>query len=262
MRDMLNDLEDGTPQEKDPVRRAQSAFQRDMPKRFYKEVSVGEAPDGYLIQLDGRELKTPSRGLFHLPSRQLAEAVAREWDAQEKHIDPGAMPLTRILNTALDGVVHVKDEVRQEILAYGSTDLLCYRAESPEGLVEAQNAKWNPFLDWMERSHGARFRLAEGVMHVEQPDETKSILAGLVAARDSAIVLAALHVATSLTGSLVMPLAILEGAAEPDDVWAATHVDEDWNISQWGEDAEAARRRAVRKAEFDVACLAMRSSSV
>lgn len=259
MRDLLSDLEDGTAQEKDPVRRAQSAFQRDMPKRFYKEVTVGEAPDGFLILLDGRELKTPSRGLFHLPARELADAVADEWDAQKTHIDPGAMPLTRILNTALDGVVHVKDEVRQEILAYGGTDLLCYRADSPEGLVAAQNEKWNPFLDWIEQTHGARFQLAEGVMHVEQSDETKSILAGLVAARDSAIVLAALHVATSLTGSLIMPLAILEEAAEPDEVWAATHVDEDWNISQWGEDAEATRRRHVRKHEFDMACLAMRS---
>ncbi|TDH36147.1 ATPase [Pseudohoeflea suaedae] len=259
MRDLLSDLEDGTPQEKDPVRRAQSAFQRDMPKRFYKDVTVGEAPDGFLILLDGRELKTPSRGLFHLPSRDLADAVAEEWDAQTTRIDPGAMPLTRILNTALDGVVHVKDEVRQEILAYGGTDLLCYRADSPEGLVAAQNKKWNPFLAWMEQTHGARFQLAEGVMHVEQSEETRSILAGLVAARDSAIVLAALHVATSLTGSLVMPLAILEGAAEPDEVWSATHVDEDWNISQWGEDAEATRRRNARRHEFDMACLAMRS---
>ncbi len=262
MRDLLSDLENGTPQEKDPIRRAQSAFKRDMARRFYKEVTVEAVADGFLIKLDGRELKTPSRGLFHLPSQELADAVAREWDAQETHIDPGSMPLTRILNTALDGVVHVKDDVRQEILAYGDTDLLCYRASSPEGLVAAQNEKWTPFLTWMEETHGARFALAEGVMHVEQPEETKSILAGLLAARESAIGLAALHVATSLTGSLIMALALLEGATEPDEVWAAAHVDEDWNISQWGEDAEAARRRAVRKQEFDVACLALRTSSI
>lgn len=259
MRDLLSDLESGTAQEKDPVRRAQAAFRRDMPKRFYKEVAVDDAPDGFLIRLDGRELKTPSRGLFHLPSRELAEAAAREWDAQTTHIDPGAMPLTRILNTALDGVIHVKDEVRQEILAYGGTDLLCYRADSPQGLVDAQNAAWSPYLAWIEKAHGARFVLAEGVMHVEQPEETTSILAGLLASLDSAIVLSGLHVVTGLTGSLVLSLAVLEGEARPDDAWTAAHVDEDWNISQWGEDAEATRRRAARKAEFDSACVAMLS---
>jgi chaperone required for assembly of F1-ATPase len=262
MRDLLSDLENGTPQEQDPIRRAQSSFKRDMARRFYKDVTVDDAPDGFIVKLDGRELKTPSRGLFHLPSRELAEAVAREWDAQVTHIDPGSMPLTRILNTALDGVVHVKDQVRQEILAYGGTDLLCYRAAVPEVLVAAQNEKWTPFLEWIETTHGARFALAEGVMHVDQPEETTSILAGLLAARESAIGLAALHVTTSLTGSLILSLALLDGAAAPDDVWAAAHVDEDWNISQWGEDAEAVRRRAVRKQEFDVACLALKTSSI
>lgn len=253
MRDLLSDLDQPMLEEADPVRRSQAAMKRQLPKRFYENATVEAEPEGFVVKLDGKMLKTPGKQDFLVPSEKLARAVAAEWAAQETHVDPGQMPLTRMVNTAIDGVSSNKSGVREEILGFAGSDLLCYRAGSPETLVARQSASWDGYLDWMRQVHGARFALAEGVMHIDQPDETLSIVAGLLAAHDSALMLTGLHVVTSLTGSVVMALAIANGGADPEEVWAAAHVDEDWNIEQWGEDAEARRRRELRKREFDAA---------
>lgn len=253
MRDILSDLENFSPNEKDPIRRAQSTMKRQLPNRFYKTVSVAQTPAGYQIHLDGKVLKTPARDDLLLPSRALADAVAVEWDAQETKINPGAMPLTRICNTALDGVSKTMNEVRAEILAFAQSDFLCYRADTPERLVAIQAEHWDPYLNWMETKHGTRFALAQGVIHVAQPKEAVTAVERILNAVDSPLVLAALHVLTSLTGSVILPLALAEGQADGDSVWTATHVDEDWTTSQWGEDFEAAQRRLLRRKEFDAA---------
>ncbi|MBW3098531.1 ATP12 family chaperone protein [Pseudohoeflea coraliihabitans] len=259
MRDLLSDLENGAPPDHDPVGQTRAAMQKALPRRFYETVTIEALAEGFFIKLDGNILRTPARGAFQLPSRAVAEAVAAEWEAQTERIDPASMPLTRLLNTALDGVEHSKDAVRQEILAFAGTDLLCYRAASPQGLVDRQAEAWDPFLDWMRDTHHARFVLAEGVMHVDQPDESLSIVAGLLAAYNSALMLAALHVVTGITGSAILALALTQRVADADSVWAAAHVDEDWNIGLWGEDGEAAERRAARRQDFDAAALLIRA---
>ena len=229
-----------------------------LPKRFYARVDMAEQDGRFALRLDGRPANTPARNPLAVPSRRLADAVAAEWSAQAEVIDPATMPATRLANTALDGVASHMDEVRASILGYAGSDLLYYRAGEPERLVRQQNEAWNPILDWAERRFAVRFALAEGVMHVRQPDETVAAIGARLAEFDDPFLLTGLQMATTLTGSALIALALAEGALEADAAWTAGHVDEDWNISQWGADAEAMARRERRRADFDAAALALR----
>jgi chaperone required for assembly of F1-ATPase len=228
-------------------------------KRFYKTVSVaaadpsaGSGEEEHRILLDGRPMRTPAKGVLAVPSRALAEAVAAEWDAQREEIEPASMPLTRLVNSTLDGVRGREDDVRAEIAKYAGSDLVCYRAGEPEGLVRRQAEMWDPVLAWSREALGAEFRVAEGLMPAEQPEAARNAIARELATHD-AFALAALHVMTTLTGSALLALAHAMGRLSAEAAWAAAHVDEDWQIAKWGEDAEAAARRQRRWAEMQSA---------
>jgi chaperone required for assembly of F1-ATPase len=251
MRDLLEDLEAGKHfSDPDPVRRAQIQSKIPLPKRFYAEVSVGERDGGFAVLLDGRPVRTPGRAILTLPTRQAATLVADEFAAQGEEINPMTMPVTRIANSTVDGVSKESQPVADEIVKYAGSDLLFYRAAAPQALVERQAVAWNPVLDWFRKDLGARFFLAEGVMHVEQPKEAIEAVRRHVAARFEPLRLAAMHVMTTLTGSALLALAVEAGAWDVETAWMAAHVDEDWNIEQWGIDAEAEHRRAFRKADM------------
>ena len=229
-----------------------------LPKRFYNAVSVGETESeaksaaAYQLLLDGRALRTPAKHPLALPTRALAEAMAEEWSAQGERIDPATMPLTRLVMTACDGVAHHMGEVAGQIVQFAGSDLLCYRAEAPEGLVELQNEAWNPVLAWIETELGAQFRLAAGVMPVEQQRDALDPIATALASFD-AFGLTSLHVMTTLTGSALLALACAKGRLTVEQAWAAAHVDEDWQVRQWGVDVEAAERRRLRWEEMRAA---------
>jgi chaperone required for assembly of F1-ATPase len=225
---------------------------RPLPRRFYAMASAVPQGDGHALMLDGRSARTPGKRLLALPTAAFGDAVAAEWAAQGSNIDPASMPLTRIANTVIDGVAHQADAVAAEVVKYAGSDLLCYRADFPAELVARQAAAWDPVLDWAHRALGARFYLAEGVMPVEQLPETLERVAGRLAGLDP-FRLAAVHVKTTLTGSALLALAVLDRHLTPHEAWVAAHVDEDFQISQWGEDAEAMERRARRRAELDAA---------
>lgn len=229
------------------------------PKRFYRDVSVVSRQDGFGIDLDKNTLKTPGRAPFALPVRALAEAAAQEWRGQGARIDPAAMPLTALLNTAIDQVAQNADAVRQDIRAFAASDLVCYRAQTPSGLVERQNTHWDPVLAWAKTELGARFVLAGGIMPVEQPPPSLDRIT-LALADVQPLPLAAAHMVTSLTGSALLALALARGRMDAEVVWNAAHVDEDWQIDNWGEDAEAGARRAGRRLAFDAAALVLSHS--
>lgn len=251
MRDILEDLEAGLYlSDPDPIRRAQIQSKMPLPKRFYAEVSVGERDGGYAVLLDGKPVRTPGRALLILPTEEVARLVADEFAAQQSEIDPVTMPVTRIANSAVDGVTKEPQAVAEDIVKYSGTDLLLYRAGSPQALVERQAGAWDPVLDWVRRELGARFILAEGVMHVAQPAESIEAVRRHLGGRAEPLRLAAVHVMTTLTGSALLALAVEAGALDVDAAWDAAHVDEDWNIEQWGTDAEAQARRAFRKADM------------
>ncbi len=222
------------------------------PKRFYKTVGVADTADGWQVQLDGRGVKTPKRAPLVLPTEPLAEAIAAEWDAQGTSIDPRTMPLTKLANSTIDGVIGREDAVRAEITAYAGNDLLCYRAERPEKLVQRQHERWDPLLIWTTEHFGARLHATAGIMPVRQPEECVARLGEAVAALD-AYALAAGHVITTLTGSAVLALAFIHGRLSAEEAWEHAHLDEDFQIEQWGEDAAAKTRREARHAEMRAA---------
>ncbi|MEP3438139.1 MAG: ATP12 family protein [Hoeflea sp.] len=255
MRDILSDLDLGEDKLSDPVREIQKGLKKVLPKRFYRQASVIPGSEsGFVVALDGKPVRTPSRQELGVAHAGLAEALAAEWEAQTDLIDPATMPLTRMINTAIDAVAVAQEEVFEEILRYAGSDLLCYRAEAPDALVAREAELWDPYLDWAANM-GARLILSEGIVHVEQPAEAIRAIAVLLRRYATPLELTALHTLTSLTGSLVLALALAEGQADPADVWAAAHADEDFNISQWGEDHEAAARRASRLIDFEAAVL-------
>jgi len=223
-----------------------------LPKRFYKDATVEVCDGGFAVLLDGRPVRTPRKLQLIVPTRALADAIAAEWAAQETHIDPAAMPLSRLAITALDGVAEHTAAVAADIVKFAGSDLLCYRAEAPEALVQLQAAAWDPVLRWAQDALGARLVLAEGVMPVKQSAEALEGIAGAVAPYD-AMALACLHTMTTLTGSALLALAHAKGELSVDEAWAAAHVDEDWQIGRWGVDVEAAERRQKRWAEMQAA---------
>ncbi len=254
MRDILTELEfQNNLSDPDPIRRAQIQMRTPLPKRFYKEATVAALDDGFVVHLDGRPVKTPGKNFLKLPTEAAARLVAEEFAGQGATIDPVSMPVMRLANTAVDGVAAELEAVMEDIQRFASSDLLCYRAEGPDGLVARQNAAWNPVLDWALQGLGARFNLAEGVIHVQQPHESIAAIGLHLRPRSEAFRLASLHLMTSLTGSALLALAVEAGAMAADAAWLAGHLDEDWQAEQWGLDAEALARRASRKRDFDAA---------
>lgn len=223
-----------------------------MLKRFYKAASIGDGAP-FQILLDGRPVKTPAKRALVLPARACAEAIAAEWQAQDALINPATMPLTRFTNTAIDAVSETLGEVAADIVSYAGRDLLCYRAGAPSDLVRAQAAKWDPVITWAEKTLHARFRVVTGILPVDQPPAALSAVSEALQPHD-AFRLTALHVMTTLTGSALLSIAHARGFLSAADAWSAAHADEDYQIALWGEDYEAADRRARRTTEFLAAC--------
>jgi chaperone required for assembly of F1-ATPase len=223
------------------------------PKRFYKEVATAPEGDRVTVLLDGKPIRTPAKAKLAVPSQKLAEAIAEEWRAQGEHIDPSTMPLTKLANSAIDGVKGREAAVLDDLVAFAGSDLLCYRAEGPEGLIAKQTELWDPVLAWAKQELGTPFRLAQGVRHVEQPEASLDQIRRKLEPFD-AFGFSALHTMTTLSGSALLALAVALGRLSPEAAWDAAHVDEDWQISQWGEDEEAAARRAKRRQDFDASC--------
>ena len=250
MRDILEEI--FTTQPPDPVEAARRAVRPSLRKRFYRQAAVGSDQDGAIpVLLDGKPVRTPARRLLAAPVLGLAEALAAEWQAQGEHIDPAAMPLTRLANAIIDGVADAPQAVAADIGEYLGSDLLCYRAAEPYGLVARQTELWDPVLAWIRERGGARFVLAQGVMHVVQPDEALTAARAMIPTDPWR--LGAVHALTTLTGSALLALALAHGRLTADAAWTAANVDEDWNLAQWGDDALARERRNARETEMRAA---------
>jgi chaperone required for assembly of F1-ATPase len=249
MRELFDEASGKSPLDpEEAVRRTTRAPRR---KRFYAKAGVVEATDGLAIALDDKPIRTPSGRPVVAPTRGLADAIAAEWDAQQEVIDPLTMPLTRFANSVVDAVVDRVEAVKEDIAKYFQSDLLFYRAGHPDALVAREAEHWDPPVFWAADALGAHFILAEGIVHVRQPES--AVAAARAALPDDPWSIAALHVITTLTGSALLALALLRGAVDQDQAWAAAHVDEDWNIEKWGVDEEVAARRAARLVDFRAA---------
>lgn len=226
-------------------------------KRFWKEALTEQVDGGWMIRLDDRPVRTPARRLCIVPVAGMADGIAAEWNAQGERVDPFSMPLTRAASTCLDRVIPEIEAVRQSIAAYGGTDLLCYRAPGPVELIGRQEEGWDPLLAWAADRFGAGLAVGKGVMHIAQPAEAVERLAAHIRSFD-AWELTGLSELTTLSGSLIIALAVLHGHLAPEDGWALSRLDEQWNIEQWGKDAEADQQTARRKADFLAAARQLR----
>ncbi len=235
----------------DPIAAARRGMRPNLRRRFYDKASVASAAEGHVVRLDGKPVHTPARRPLAAPGPALAEAIAAEWEAQRDLIDPAKMPLTRLANAIIDGVAEKPGPVAAEIEKYLRSDLLFYRAYAPQGLVELQARHWDPILAWARETLGVEFKLGEGITYVAQPET--AIAAVRAAIPDGPWPLGATHVITTLTGSALVALAMARGQLSAEAAWQTAHVDEDWNLAQWGRDEIALERRAFRFAELQAA---------
>ena len=221
-------------------------------KRFYREARAAACAGGFSVRLDGRDIRTPSKSPLMLPTIALAEAVAEEWAAQGARVEPATMPLMSLACTAIDQVAPNRAAVVGELMSYAGSDLLCYRAEHPEALVARQVAHWQPLLDWAARDLDAALRVTRGIRHEPQSEDALAALRAAVEALDD-FSLTALDSATRTSGSLVVALAFQRGRLDAAAAFAVAELDSTFQIEQWGEDPEAARRRAAVLADLAAA---------
>jgi chaperone required for assembly of F1-ATPase len=240
--------------ERDPVRTSQRLARPELPARFYEKATAERVDDAYALLLDGKVVKTPARKPMAVAERAVAEALAAEWEAQGKRIDPATMPMTRIVNAAIDRVGGAAPEVRAEIVKYAGSDLICYRAETPQSLIERQAEAWDPLVAWARAELGAPLMLAAGIIHVAQP-EIALIAIARALERYAPLPLAAVSTVTALTGSAVIALALARGRLTPQEAWDAALVDEEWQMRLWGRDEAVMTARAFRWREMQAAAL-------
>lgn len=218
-------------------------------KRFWKDVSIRPEAAGFGVFLDERQLKTPLKSSLLAPTNAVAEGIAAEWDAVEGKIDPSKMHLTRCANATIDKVVQEHAAVAAMLAEYGGTDLLCYRAEAPEGLVARQAAAWDPMLEWINVAHGVELKQVTGVMHQKQSTESQAKLHAMTIAHNPWR-LTAFHDLVTISGSLVLGLAVTTRFMSAEQVWPLSRIDEDWQEEQWGVDEDAAKTVALKRGEF------------
>lgn len=222
-------------------------------RKFYQKAEVSGQNGAYVLILDGRKARTPARNLLSVPVLEFAQVIAAEWNSQGEHIDPGSMPFTRMANSAIDGVSTRRADVIDDLERYASSDLVCYRAEGPDRLVREQAEAWDPVIAWFESVFSAKFLQTVGVSHVEQPLQAISALRGAIESLASPFSLAALHVMTTLSGSVLISLSHALGAIGVDEAWKAAHIDELFQESLWGRDEQAILRREMRERDFRAA---------
>jgi chaperone required for assembly of F1-ATPase len=250
MRDQLDDIQKHL---NDGYGRAQHLNKVELPKRFYKEVAAGPVDGGFVVTLDGRQVRTPGRKLpVIVPAAAIATAMAGEWDAQGEFINPATMPMVRLINSAIESGEEMIPAFREEVIEFAGSDLMLYRAETPQELVSEQELAWDNALTTIARHFGVSFQPTIGIIHQSQPKTTLDRLAESLVG-ENLFTLTALVSITGLTGSGLLAIGLWNMLFSPDQVWKAAHVDEDYQISQWGQDEEAAERRAMRRVEFDTA---------
>jgi chaperone required for assembly of F1-ATPase len=237
----------------DPMVAARKGFREseERLKRFWKAADVQSVEGGWRVVLDGRPPKTPAKADYVLPTEAAARLVADEWGAQGEFIEPSTMPATRLAATAIDRVSQTRDAVAGEVAAYAGSDLLCYPAEHPRGLVERQAREWGRWRDWADAELGVALLVSEGIVHRSQDPAALARVKALALELDD-FALTGLATAVPLLGSAVLGLALQRAAIGGEAAFEASRLDEAFQEELWGVDAENAERTAARRAEADL----------
>lgn len=219
-------------------------------KRFYKDAQPAPREGGFTVEIDGRQLRTPGKRPFLAPTRALAEACAAEWRAQGDEVRPDSMPLTKLVNVALDLTPNARARIVESIAGYAATDLVCHRADRPEALIARQAEAWDPLVAWARERLGAPLKVVTGVIAAEQPDEARVAYAACADACEDYALTGLAH-AVGMAGSGVIGIALQRGHLDADAAWKAACLDDLWQVETWGEDFAARARLDALKAEFD-----------
>ncbi len=249
MRDFLDDIQANMDA---GIGRAQQHARKELPKRFYKKVSVENSGNGFGVALDGRLCKTPGRILVEVPSADLAQLLAVEWEAQQDHIDARGMPIVRLVNSAVEGGKAAEAALRDEVVSFANNDLLLYRAQSPKDLIEMQSEHWDEVLGLIEKHFSVIFEPVTGIIHRPQPKESLQAIKNDLQTADF-IAATCLVSITGITGSGLLAIALRHQLLSSDSVWRAALIDEEFNAKHWGKDPEAVSRLEKRRTEFDSA---------
>jgi chaperone required for assembly of F1-ATPase len=223
-------------------------------KRFYKTVSVAPADDGYVVKLDGRVIKTPLKEPLTLPTKALANKVAAEWDHQGEEVDPKSMPFTQLSNGAQDLLGQHRDQVVETLVGFIDADLICYRARNPDDLVARQTEHWQPLVDWFADEFGVALNCTNGFTLIAQDQRLAPILRRHIQSYNN-FQISALHELATISKSISIALAVTTGRLSFEQAWAVARVDEDFQISRWGEDEEAAENARMLHQSFEEAAL-------
>lgn len=221
-------------------------------RRFYKEAAAAAVADGFEVRLDDRPVLTPAKARLVVPTLALAQAIAAEWQAQEKKIVPATMPMTQLASTTLDLTGRGRDAVVEQLAAYVGTDLVCYRAGQVEVLTHREGRVWQPLVEWAALRYDAVLEVGYGVMPRPQPEASCRALRAAVAACGDWL-LTALQLATTTSGSLVIGLALVEGRVDAAQAFDAAQLHETYQIETWGDDPEATRQRIGIRADLEAA---------
>jgi chaperone required for assembly of F1-ATPase len=235
----------------DPITAARRGGRPALRRRFYTKATITSGIAGEVVGLDDKPIHTPARRVLAAPKTALAAAIAAEWEAQRELIDPAKMPLTRLANAVIDGVGEAPGPVAADVEKYLASDLLFYRASSPQDLRERQARSWDPIVAWAYDAFGADFKVGEGIVYIAQPEAALKAMAAAIPADPWR--LGAVHVVTTLTGSALIALALSHRRLSADAAWQAAHVDEDWNTELWGKDEMALERRSFHFTELQAA---------
>ena len=249
-------IEDALDHRDDGYERVQEALKPELPKRFYKEASVGKLDDGYAVLLDGHPTRTPGRVPVRVPAEAIATHMAAEWNAQGEEIDAETMPTVRLINSTVEGGAEALAALKAEVLKYCGTDLLYYRAESPAELSAEQDAKWDPILTALARQYGVSFETTRRISHVPQPEATLEAL-GRALEPSGLFSATALVLITGICGSGLIAIALRDGLVTPEDAWQAAHVDDYYSMKLWGADPEAVKRLEKRRRDFDAGVIVL-----
>ncbi len=218
-------------------------------KVFWKSVLVKKESNYYVVYLDKHLLKTPAQSLLKLPNRKIANIVANEWLEQEKEIDYKNMLANNLINLAIDKVRHEKLEIRNLLKDYAQTDLLYYRSEKPKELIDKQALLWDPFLKWIKERYNVSLKVTNGVMPIDQPKKSLDCLKSQMN-KMSIFQLASFHELVKISGSFILGLAAVEKIINPERIWEAAVLDENWQSSLWGEDDEQKINLNLKKIAF------------
>lgn len=222
-------------------------------KRVHKLASHTKTEDGFVVQLDGKTVKTPLAQPLAAPNRVIADAIVAEWSAQGDEIVPDSMPMMQVLTTAIDGQ-RERAAVTKTLLGYLDTDLLCYRVKEPVELAKRQKEIWDRWLTWFDEHFESPLEVTYGLQALKQDSDTHKQIWNYLEALDE-YYFTVLQIVTSLSGSIVLGLAFLEHEATPEDVFNAAELEEIYHAEIAGEEIHGAdpvqeKRQRVMKREL------------